>query len=204
MAKLVIGLTGGIGSGKTAASDWFAAQGIAVVDADVVAREIVQVGQPALAQIQQQFGDWVLLDNGELNRSALREYIFNHPNARAQLEAITHPLIRESIVQQLDQARSPYVVLVSPLLFETQQHLLTQRHLLVDVPEDLQLERASQRDGQSREQIGRIIAAQMPRQDKLSLAHDVVVNEGDLKHLYQQLEVLHQMYLSLCQSNGSS
>lgn len=196
--KLIIGLTGGIGSGKTAASQWFEQQGIYVVDADVVAREIVQVGQPALEQIQKAFGHWVLLENGELNRRALREFIFNHPDARQQLESITHPLIRQSIIAQLQQpTNSPYHILVSPLLFETNQHQLTHRTLLIDVEEEIQLQRASQRDTQSINQIKQIIQAQLPRLQKQSLADDIVENNHDLNHLYQQLERIHDAYLQL-------
>ena len=194
---LIVGLTGGIGSGKSAASQWFETQGINVVDADIVAREIVEKGQPALAQIQSAFGDWVLLESGELNRKALREHIFQHPSARQQLEDITHPAIRQSIIEQLEQANSPYVILVSPLLFETNQHLLTQRTLLIDASIELQIQRASQRDGQSVEQIENIIQAQMPRDRKLDLADDIAVNDGHLEHLYTQLQKLHLHYLEL-------
>ena len=194
---LIVGLTGGIGSGKSAASQWFETQGINVVDADIVAREIVEKGQPALAQIQSAFGDWVILESGELNRKALREHIFQHPSARQQLEDITHPAIRQSIIVQLEQANSPYVILVSPLLFETNQHLLTQRTLLIDASIELQIQRASQRDGQSVEQIENIIQAQMPRDRKLDLADDIAVNDGHLEHLYTQLQKLHLHYLEL-------
>lgn len=194
---LTLGLTGGIGSGKSAASQWFETQGINVVDADIVAREIVEKGQPALAQIQSAFGDWVLLESGELNRKALREHIFQHPFARQQLEEITHPAIRQSIIVQLEQANSPYVILVSPLLFETNQHLLTQRTLLIDASIELQIQRASQRDGQSVAQIENIIQAQMPRDRKLDLADDIAINDGHLEHLYTQLQKLHLHYLEL-------
>ena len=194
---LIVGLTGGIGSGKSAASQWFETQGINVVDADIAAREIVEKGQPALAQIQSAFGDWVLLESGELNRKALREHIFQHPFARQQIEEITHPAIRQSIIVQLEQANSPYVILVSPLLFETNQHLLTQRTLLIDASIELQIQRASQRDGQSVEQIENIIQAQMPRDRKLDLADDIAVNDGHLEHLYTQLQKLHLHYLEL-------
>ena len=194
---LIVGLTGGIGSGKSAASQWFETQGINVVDADIAAREIVEKGQPALAQIQSAFGDWVLLESGELNRKALREHIFQHPSARQQLEEITHPAIRQSIIVQLEQANSPYVILVSPLLFETNQHLLTQRTLLIDASIELQIQRASQRDGQSVEQIENIIQAQMPRDRKLDLADDIAINDGHLEHLYTQLQKLHLHYLEL-------
>ena len=194
---LIVGLTGGIGSGKSAASQWFETQGINVVDADIAAREIVEKGQPALAQIQSAFGDWVLLESGELNRKALREHIFQHPSARQQLEEITHPAIRQSIIVQLEQANSPYVILVSPLLFETNQHLLTQRTLLIDASIELQIQRASQRDGQSVAQIENIIQAQMPRDRKLDLADDIAINDGHLEHLYTQLQKLHLHYLEL-------
>ena len=195
----ILGLTGGIGSGKSAASQWFETQGITVVDADIVAREIVEKGQPTLEQIKQSFGDWVLLENGELDRRALREHIFKEPQARHQLEQITHPAIRQSIIQQLQAATSPYVILVSPLLFETNQHQLTRRTLLIDASEDLQILRASQRDGQSIEQIQKIIAAQMPRAEKLKIADDVILNDGHIEHLYRKLEPLHQQYLAQAQ-----
>ena len=191
----ILGLTGGIGSGKSAASTWFETQGITVVDADIVAREVVEKGQTTLQQIHAAFGDWVLLENGELNRRALREHIFKDPNARQILEQITHPAIRQSIIHQLQSATSPYVILVSPLLFETNQHKLTHHTLLIDATEELQIQRASQRDGQSIEQIHKIIQAQMPRQQKQQLADDIVLNDGHLEHLYHHLKALHQRYL---------
>ena len=195
--KFILGLTGGIGSGKSAASQWFEAQGITVVDADVVAREVVEIGQPALTQIQQAFGDWVLLADGSLNRRALREYIFQSPEARKTLESITHPAIRTSIIQQLHAAQSPYAILVSPLLFETNQHELTQHTLLIDATIELQIERASQRDGQNIEQIRNIIAAQMSREQKQTMADDIVLNDGHLDHLYAHLRPLHEKYLNM-------
>ncbi|APX63990.1 dephospho-CoA kinase [Acinetobacter schindleri] len=193
--KFILGLTGGIGSGKSAASQWFEQHGIVVVDADVVAREIVEVGQPALLQIQQAFGDWVLQEDGTLNRRALREHIFQFNDARRILESITHPAIRQSIIQQLQDAQSPYVILVSPLLFETNQHELTDHTLLIDASIELQIQRAAQRDGQNIEQIHRIIAAQMPREQKQQLADDIVLNDGHLEHLYAHLQPLHEQYL---------
>ena len=191
----ILGITGGIGSGKSAATQWFESQGIHVVDADIVAREIVAPGQAALAAIQQTFGDWVLLADGSLDRRALREHIFQDPAARQQLEKITHPAIRQSIIQQLQQAQSPYVILVSPLLFESNQHQLVQHSLLIDVDEATQIQRASQRDGHNIEHIQQIIAAQMPRHQKQQLANNIVLNNGSLDALYQQLKVLHLAYL---------
>ncbi|EHU1903186.1 TPA: dephospho-CoA kinase [Acinetobacter baumannii] len=191
----ILGITGGIGSGKSAATQWFESQGIQVVDADIVAREVVEKGQPALQKIQQTFGDWVLQPDGSLDRRALREYIFQNPQARHTLEQITHPAIRQSIIQQLQNRKSPYVILVSPLLFETNQHELVNHTLLIDASEQTQIQRASQRDGQNQEQIQKIIAAQIPRERKRELANDIVFNDGLLEHLYQQLEPLHQSYL---------
>lgn len=193
--SFILGITGGIGSGKSAATQWFESQGIVVVDADIVAREVVELGQPALKEIQLSFGDWVLLEDGNLNRRALREHIFQFPEARETLEKITHPAIRQSIIQQLQQAESPYVILVSPLLFETNQHELVHHSLLIDAKEQTQLQRASQRDGQNEEQIRKIIAVQMPRTQKQLLANDIVMNDGLLEHLHQQLKPLHLKYL---------
>ncbi len=197
MSRFIVGLTGGIGSGKTAASDWFASQKITIVDADVIARDIVAVGQPALTEIKQAFGAWVLQADGSLDRTELRHYVFEHPKARAQLEQITHPKIRTQIIQQLKSAASPYSVLVSPLLIESKQHELVQRVLLVDVPEHLQLSRASLRDAQAADAIAKIMQVQMPRLQRQTHADDIVVNDDDLNHLYAQLMPLHQLYLAL-------
>lgn len=196
----IIGLTGGIGSGKTAASDWFAAQGIIVVDADVVAREVVAVGEPALDEIAQIFGDWALLADGSLNRAALRQHVFEHPEDRKKLEQITHARIHASMSKQLHAATSPYVILVSPLLLESGKAGLAglcQRILVIDVPESVQRTRAGARDGQTPESIDRIMAVQIARKDRLALANDIVVNDGELTHLYAQLQTLHNQYLKL-------
>ncbi len=195
----IVGLTGGIGSGKTAASDYLASLGIDVVDADVVAREIVAIGQPALAAISQHFGPSVLHADGSLNRAALRAIVFDSPSERKALEAITHPAIRLGIQQQLAASVSPYTLLVSPLLFESGQYQFAQRNVVIDASEDLQRQRASQRDGVSAEQISSIIAAQLPRTERTKRADDIVINHGDLADLYQQLDELHQKYLQLSQ-----
>ncbi len=194
---LIVGLTGGIGSGKTAASDWFAAQGITIVDADVIARLVVEPQQPALAEIKGFFGDWTIQPDGNLDRAALRAHIFEHPSARQKLEEITHPRIRQELIKQLNESNSAYTILVSPLLIESQQHQLVDRILLIDVPEHLQLSRASLRDIQSSDAIAKIMAVQMPRLQRQTHADDIVVNDGDLQHLHRQLEVLHSTYLSL-------
>ncbi len=165
----ILGITGGIGSGKSAATQWFESQGIQVVDADIVAREVVEKGQPALQKIQQTFGDWVLQPDGSLDRRALREYIFQNPQARHTLEQITHPAIRQSIIQQLQNPKSPYVILVSPLLFETNQHELVNHTLLIDASEQTQIQRASQRDGQNQEQIQKLLLHKCHANENVSL-----------------------------------
>lgn len=193
----IVGVTGGIGSGKSAATRWFSQQGVDVVDADVVAREVVRLGSPVLACIQRAFGDWVLDKAGNLNRTALREYIFTHPQARQQLEAITHSAIRKQIQHHLAQAHSDYAMLSAPLLLEDNAAnlaTLCKRILVIDVPEELQLKRASQRDATSPAHIQAVMATQLSRKQRLAKAHDVVDNSGTLDDLYDQLEILHQQY----------
>lgn len=194
---LIIGLTGGIGSGKTVASDYLADKGIDVVDADRVAREIVAAGEPALDAIRRHFGEAVILPDGTLDRPALRARVFADPQQRAALEAITHPAIRERILQHLQAGSSPYILLVSPLLFETGQASFCQRTLVIDVDEATQRTRASSRDGVSAAQIDSIIAAQLPREERLKRADDIVVNHGEREDLFLQLDDLHRRYLDM-------
>lgn len=191
----VLGLTGGIGSGKTAASDFFASKGITVVDADIVAREVVEPGQPAWQAIKQHFGEQALLTDGSLNRAWLRDKVFAEPEERKWLESQTHPRIRDNIIRQLQQATSAYAILVSPLLFESGQALLTQHTLLIDVAEDIQIARATSRDQNNADQIRRIIAAQMSRAERRSRADDIADNSLGMAELHQQLELLHSSYL---------
>lgn len=199
---LVIGLTGGIGSGKTAASDYLASKGICVVDADLAARIVVEPGQPALAAIRQRFGDTVIQADGALDRRALREIVFADNNARKDLEAITHPAIGAEIVRQLSASTSAYTLLVSPLLLESSQHKLAHRILLIDVPEEVQLRRTASRDKVAEAQVKAIIAAQMPREEKRRRADDIVMNDADLASLHQQLDALHATYLKMAESHG--
>lgn len=197
---LVIGLTGGIGSGKTAASDYFASLGITVVDADVASRTVVLPGQPALAEIAAQFGDKMINPDGSLNRAALRELVFSDKQALKALEAITHPAIRTELLNQLQQSQSPYTILVSPLLLETNQHQLTDRVLLIDAEEAAQLDRTVQRDKVPSQQVQAIMAAQMARNIKQSKADDIALNDSDLAALHAKLDALHRTYLALAQS----
>lgn len=197
----IIGLTGGIGSGKTAASDYLAlSYHIEVVDADIVAREVVMQGQPALLAIKQHFGQGVILANGQLNRAALREIVFNNPQERKALESITHPAIRELIQHKLAASLSVYTLLVSPLLFESGQSRFAQRNLVIDCDNSQQQQRASQRDNVTPQQIQQIMAVQLSREERLQRADDVVVNTGNLADLYQQLDHLHHRYLQLAQT----
>lgn len=191
----VVGLTGGIGSGKTAASDYLASKGITVVDADLASRVIVQTGQPALARIAERFGADKLNTDGTLNRAALRTVVFADKQALKDLEAITHPAIRDELVRQLQAATSPYVLLVSPLLLETNQHELVDRILLIDVPEDVQVTRTAQRDQVAASQVKAIMDAQMPRQQRRDKADDIVVNDSTLEALHHALDRLHEDYL---------
>lgn len=197
---MIIGLTGGIGSGKSAAADRFAqAHGIHVVDADLKSRVVVEPGRPALGQIVDRFGEAILLDSGELNRAALREKVFAEPSERRWLEALLHPLIREEITSDLSRAESPYALLVSPLLVESGQHQMTQRILVVDVPEALQIARTAQRDQVPETQVRAIMQAQAQREERLRHAHDVISNDRDLAALHAQVDALHQRYLALTQ-----
>ncbi len=192
---MIVGLTGGIGSGKTQVSDQLAGKGIVVVDADVVAREVVAPGMPALQAIAEHFGEQMLDAQGQLQRQLLRQLIFADEQAKAWLEALLHPLIRVSIVQQLQQADSPYVLLVSPLLLETDQQGLADTIVVVDAQPDQQVARASQRDNNDASQIAAIMAKQMDRQTRCQQADMLIDNSGDLGFLQQQVDDLHRQLL---------
>lgn len=200
---LVIGITGGIGSGKTAATNLFEKLGINVVDADIAAREVVEKGSIALQKIAERFGQDILLDDQSLNRAKLRSIIFNDPNEKKWLEQLTHPLIRENIIANLQAANSPYVILSSPLLVESGQSSLSNKIVVVDVPEDTQLKRASQRDNNSIEQIKAIMAAQISRSERLTYADHIIDNNQDLQHLEQQVQKLHEYFLQLSSQHES-
>lgn len=194
---LVVGVTGGIGSGKSAVTDRFAELNICVVDADVVARVVVEPGKPALRKIAEHFGSHLILENGALDRAALREIVFTDKEQRLWLERLTHPLIGEEITRQLQASQSPYTIFVSPLLIETSQHALADRILLVDVPVELQIKRTMARDNNNEDQVRAIIASQASREDRLRRADDVIVNDKDLAHLDREVARLHAFYLRL-------
>ncbi|CAN0522066.1 unnamed protein product [Ectocarpus sp. 12 AP-2014] len=194
---MIIGLTGGIGSGKSTVARAFETLGAAWVDADDVAREIVATGEPALIAINERFGSQVINPDGTLNRAALRTIIFNDPAQRQWLESVTHPKIRERLLQHLERLNTsgaPYVLLVSPLLFESGQHTLVSRAIVVDIPEELQLSRTLQRDEVSESQVHAILAAQLPREQRLAMADDVIDNSGDHTSMIQQVSRLDELY----------
>lgn len=193
----VVGLTGGIGSGKTAASDYFHSLGIDVVDADVVARIVVNPETPALREIAKHFGNDILLSDGSLNRASLRQKVFANPTEKAWLENLLHPLIGQEIDTQLTNANSPYVIYVSPLLLESEQNYRCHRILVVDAPVELQVSRATLRDNNTESMIRRIVKQQMPRADRLERADDVLLNDSDLEALHKRIDRLHQQYLRL-------
>ncbi|GDY26551.1 dephospho-CoA kinase [Agarivorans sp. Toyoura001] len=200
---MIIGLTGGIASGKSQVSHCFEELGITVVDADIVAREVVNIGQPALAQIAKYFGQTILLENGELNRAKLRQEIFANEEKKNWLNQLVHPLIREAMLTQLNQAQGPYKILVAPLLLENQLNKLVDRVLVVDASTNVQIERTMARDSVSAKQAQQIIDAQMKREAKLAAADDIIENNADLPTLQLKVKALHQFYLDLSKSNDS-
>lgn len=199
---LTVGLTGGVASGKTTAARGFEALGVPVIDADQIARQVVQPGQPALEEIRSAFGDEVLTASGKLDRARLRRLVFDDDEARRKLEAIVHPRIRETLTAQRDSVDGPYVVLVVPLLIESSWHDLVDRVLVVDVPEELQLERLMERDHVDEGLARRMLRAQLPRHERLAKADDILRNTGDTERLHRLIRQLHHRYMRL--SSGSA
>ncbi len=194
---LKIGLTGGIASGKTTVCELFAQYGIEIIDADIIARELVQPGQPALTEIEQCFGAEYLSDDGQLNRPQLRQLIFSNAEAKHQLEAILHPKIRQRILKLTDLASSPYVILCVPLLIESQMQSLVDRIIVVNASEQSQLARLCSRDNVTLSQAKNMVDAQLSNQQRLAFADDIIDNENDQKLLAEKVEHLHKTYLSL-------
>ncbi|HDI1214237.1 TPA: dephospho-CoA kinase [Aeromonas hydrophila] len=193
----VVAITGGIGSGKTTVANQFAELGIEVVDADVIAREVVEPGTPALAAIAAHFGSEVIAPDGQLDRRRLRERVFTDPQAKDWLNALLHPLIRTEMQRQCAAARSPYCLLVVPLLVENRLTALANRVLVIDVDEATQIERTCRRDGVSREQAQAILAAQASRAERLAAADDVLDNQnGTPEAIKSRILALHETYLA--------
>lgn len=199
----IVGLTGGIGSGKSTIADYFAELNVPIVDADIVARNIVEKGSPLLAQIHAHFGDDVLNEDNELNRAYLRQRVFADENEKEWLNALLHPAIREEMLQKLSACRGEYVLWVVPLLIENRLTDLCDRILVIDVSPDVQLQRATARDKSKEETIKQIINAQVSRTERLRYANDVIDNSLPLheneENLRLQVAQLHQTYLQLAQ-----
>ena len=195
----IVGLTGGIGSGKTTIANLFANLGVPLVDADVVAREVVEKDSPLLSKIVEHFGPQILTKQGELNRAALREIVFHHDEEKQWLNNLLHPAIRERMKQQLSEQTAPYTLFVVPLLIENKLTALCDRILVVDVSPQTQLARSAQRDNNNFEQIQRIMNSQVSQQERLKWADDVINNDAELAqnlpHLQQKVLELHQFYL---------
>ena len=195
----IVGLTGGIGSGKTTIANLFADLGVPLVDADVVAREVVAKDSPLLSKIVEYFGAQILTEQGELNRAALRERVFSNDEDKLWLNNLLHPAIRERMKQKLAEQTAPYTLFVVPLLIENKLTALCDRILVVDVSPQTQLERSSQRDNNNFEQIQRIMNSQVSQQERLKWANDVINNDAELAqnlpHLQQKVLELHQFYL---------
>jgi len=194
---LIVGLTGGIGSGKTLVSDYFKSLDIVVVDADVVSRQVVEPGTEALGKIAEKFDKDILNSDGTLNRRVLRNIIFNNPNEKQWLENLLHPLIGLETARQLQNSQSAYTVFVSPLLIEIGQYKMTNRILVVDAPENLQVSRTVERDDTQAENVQAIMDTQATRQRRLEMADDVILNDGDINSLHKKIDDLHKLYLKL-------
>lgn len=193
----IVGLGGGIGSGKTAASDRFEHLGVSIIDADLASRIVVEKGRPALKQIAEHFGLEALTSSGELDRAYLREQVFSSSENKAWLESLLHPLIAEEINRGINEATSAYAILVSPLLVESGQYKRTNRVLIIDAPEHLQSSRASARDNNSAEQVQAIMKAQADRSSRLAVADDTILNDSSLSALHNSVDKLHKQYLEL-------
>lgn len=197
----IVGLTGGIGSGKSAATDHFQRLGADIVDTDVIARTLTQAGGGAMTAIRTQFGAQALSADGALDRHRMRALAFQDPAARRRLEAILHPLIQQESERQSLAATAAYVVLAVPLLVESGRYReRCQRICVVDCPEQLQIDRVRQRNGLDEAAVRAILAAQASRAQRLAVADDIIDNSGDLDNLYQQVETLHERYLHMASS----
>jgi len=199
MSQFVVGLTGGIGSGKTTVAALFAKKGIVLIDTDQLARDVIQPGSKALQDIVQAFGPSVLSSDHTLNRRALRKIIFADLKKRQWLEHLLHPLIRIAMLEKIQAAQSPYCIAIIPLLLENEPNPIINRILVVDASESLQKIRAIKRDELHADDIQKIIDSQIPREKRLQGAQDVIVNDGKLEDLIPQVDKLHELYFTLSQ-----
>lgn len=191
MARKLIGLTGGIASGKSAVANRLAELGAEIIDTDLISREVVEPGTPALAQIAVHFGPEVIAEDGTLNRAVVREKVFANPSERKWLEALLHPVIRQTALDRAQRSQAQLAVLVVPLLFESGQYQHTDLNLVVDVPVDVQRQRVLARDAVSEDQVEQILSAQMSRAARLEKADRVIENSGTLEQLFAQVDALY-------------
>ena len=192
-----VGLTGGIGSGKTTISDLFAELGVEIIDTDEIARTLTSKPQDAMSAIEAQFGSDVIASDGSLDRARMRELAFSDPQARQTLQQILHPLIRDEVQRRLAASASAYALVVVPLLVESRGYDFASRILVVDCSEEQQIARVMRRSGLSREQVKAIMATQTSRNDRLAVADDVIRNDGEISALREQVNRLHDQYLAL-------
>jgi len=192
----VVGITGGIGSGKSAVTERLEDHGISVVDADLAARVVVEPGTPALQAIIRRHGETILTEAGTLDRPALRKIVFENSAEREWLESITHPAIRAEIELQLASTTSPYAVLSSPLLLESGQNAFADYVVVVDVPEEVQIARTSARDNNDADLVRKIMAAQLPREERIARADEIIDNSGSMAALQSSVDALHQRLLN--------
>jgi dephospho-CoA kinase len=197
---LRVGLTGGIGSGKSTAAALFAGHGVPVIDADKIARQLVVPGRTAYKQVLKTFGSDIVDTGGRLDRNRLRHIVFADPEQRKRLEAILHPLVRREIQQQTQRLQTPYCIIVIPLLIEADQRDLVDRVLVIDTDETLQLQRVAARSQLTEKEIRKIIGAQLSRSERLRYADDVILNNTDLAELRASVDTFHERYLALARS----
>lgn len=203
MSAFIIGLTGGIGSGKTTVTNIFAQHDIDIIDADLVARQVVLPGSEALQAIEAYFGSDYIDNKKQLDRTKLRTRIFSYPEDKLWLNNLLHPLIRQEIITQLNNSKTPYCILVAPLLIENGLQALVNRVLVVDIDENTQIQRTTSRDPSSTEEVKKIIASQIPRSKRLSFANDIIDNQvATLKTLQRQVSQLDKRYRELAQNQA--
>jgi len=198
---LKIGLTGGIGCGKSTAAGIFSEFNVTVIDADSIARDLVQPGSPLLEQIRSMFGPEMVDGEGQLDRARLRNLVFEDPQKRRRLEQLLHPPILAEIELRANICRQPYCVLCIPLLIETHQEKMVDRVLVIDIPTEIQIRRIKQRDQLSEREIEAVLHAQTDRQTRLAAAHDIIDNSGDREQLKRQIEKLHEKYMRIASAN---
>jgi len=199
---MIVGLTGGIGSGKSTVAEQFSKLGVPIIDTDVIAREVVEPDQPAYHAIIKKFGKTILAENKKLDRAALKQRILNNDDDRIALENILHPIIYQHVESQIQQLNSQYCIIVVPLLVETGRYMaILDRVLVVDVPISEQITRTNQRDGIDKPTIEKLISIQASREDRLSIANEVIVNDKSPEELSIATQEIHAKYLNLCEKN---